>query len=258
MKLTRYLAGVLGVAVAAALIAGCAGTAQVPTAAAQSAPLNGISVTGTGTAVAVPDVAYINLGVQTNGATAKAAMDSNATQMKQVVDKIKALGIADRDIQTSGVNVMPIYRQQTMQPVQPMQPIQPTEPNGVPQITGYQASNSVRVTINDVSKAGEILDGVVSVGANNVSGIQFGIKDDTKLRQQALTEAAKSAKPKAQAIADALGVKITSVASVQEQGFGGAVPMAAASIAMGKGDSTPVMPGELTVTANVTITYNFQ
>ncbi len=213
----------------------------MPTAAAQSAPLNGISVTGTGTAVAVPDVAYINLGVQTTGATAKAAM-----------------GIADRDIQTSGVNVMPIYRQQTMQPVQPMQPIQPTEPNGVPQITGYQASNSVRVTINDVSKAGEILDGVVSVGANNVSGIQFGIKDDTKLRQQALTEAAKSAKPKAQAIADALGVKITSVASVQEQGFGGAVPMAAASIAMGKGDSTPVMPGELTVTANVTITYNFQ
>ena len=250
MKLNKYLAGILGVAVAAALVAGCTGTAQVPTASAQSAPLTGITVTGTGTAVAVPDVAYISLGVQTTGATAKDAMDANATQMTQVVDKIKALGIADRDIQTSGVSVNPVYDQKS---------VQPNGSSGMPQITGYMANNSVRITINDVSKAGDILDGVVSVGANNVSGIQFGLKDDTKLRQQALTEATKNAKPNAQAIADALGVKLTSVASVQEQNSGGPIPMAAAAPSAGRGDTTtPVLPGELTITANVTITYNFQ
>jgi uncharacterized protein YggE len=256
MKPKALLAGVVGLAVGAALLAGCS-AAQTPVAGAQTQDPTGITVVGEGRVMAAPDVAYISLGVETTGATAKEAMDANAQRMNEVVAKIKSLGVQDREIQTSGINLFPVYDQKRVDMPTPMQV--PTAPDAAPRIIGYRAGNSVRVAIYDLARAPEVLDGVVSVGANSVSGLQFGIKDDSKLRQQALSDAAKQTRDKAQVIADALGVRIVSIASVREEFYGGPMPVEQArAAAMDAAGSTPVSPGELTVMARVTVTYNHQ
>lgn len=253
MKPKGILAGMAALAVGVTLLSGCAG-AQVPTVTAQSQESTGLTVVGEGRVFAAPDVAYINLGVETTGQTAKEAMDQNAVRMNQVVERIKALGVQERDIQTSGINLYPIYEQK-----REIMPSTPVPPDQSPTVVGYRAGNSVRIAIYDLKRAPEVLDGVVSVGANSVSGIQFGIKDDSQLRQQALAAAAKQTQEKSKVIADALGVRITSIHSIREESYGGPVPLAEARAAMAQSaDSTPVMSGELTVTARVSVTYNYQ
>lgn len=255
MKLNRRLGGALALLVAAALLAGCS-SAQTPVAVAQSKEPTGLTVVGEGKVMATPDVAYINLGVETTGDTAKAAMDQNAARMNEVVAKVKALGVQERDIQTSGINLFPIYEQQR-RPDMPSPA--PPAPETLPRIVGYRASNAVRVNIYDLKRAPEVLDGVVGVGANSVSGLQFGIKDDSKLRQQALSDAAKQARDKAQVIADALGVRLASVASAREEYSVGPMPLAEARAAAAMdAASTPVSPGELVITARLSVTYNHQ
>ncbi len=243
-----YLYGLLGALAGALLLAGCAG-GQAATAAAANPEPTGITVVGEGKAIATPDVAYVSLGVETTGDTAKAAMEENSRRMNEVVGQLKGLGIAERDIQTSGINLQPIY-----------EPMRPEQTATRPNIVGYRASNTVTVTINDLAQAPAVFDGVVKVGANSISGLQFGIKDESRLRQQALAEAAKQSQGKAKAIADALGVTITGVASVQEDFSGGPVPLrdAKAALAAEQAASTPVLAGELTITARVQVTYRYQ
>ncbi len=243
-----YPYGLVGALAGVLLLAGCAAGQATPAAAADQEP-TGITVVGEGKAIATPDVAYISLGVETTGSTAKAAMDDNSRRMTEVIQQLKGLGIAERDIQTSGISLQPIYESRRME-----------QPGILPNIIGYRASNLVTVTINDLARAPEVLDGVVNVGANQVSGLQFGIKDDSRLRQQALAEASKQSKDKAKAIADALGVTIIGIASVQEDFSGGPVPLrdAKAALAAEAAASTPVLSGELTVTARVQVTYRYQ
>ena len=243
----RYLVlGVAGVLIGALLLSGC-GAAQAPSAAAQEQEPSGIAVVGDGKAIGTPDVAYITLGVETTGDTAKAAMDENSRRMNEVVQKIKSLGVGDREIQTSGISLYPVYEQKRVE-----------EPGILPNIIGYRASNTVTVTVNDLQRAPEVLDGVVSVGANSVSGLRFGVKDDSKLRQQALADAAKDAQAEAKAIADALGVRLAGIASVREEVSSGPMPLGDVRAAMGAAESVPVMPGEMAVTARVQVTYHFQ
>lgn len=230
------------------LLAGCVGQGAAAPAAAADKPPAGISVVGEGQVYAVPDIAYVNFGVETTGQTAKAAMDDNARSMNQVIEKLKALGLTDRDIQTSGINVYPIYEQK-----------EPDPRATAPTVVGYRANNAVTVNISDLKKASDVLDTVVAAGVTNVSGLSFDIKTDAKLRQQALAEAGKQAQEKAKAIADSLGVKITSIASVTED-YGASpqpVPLAARSAAVAA-DSTPVSPGELTILARLQVTFNIQ
>lgn len=257
MKAKTIFAALIGLALGATVLSGCSG-AQTPTVAAQSSEPPGITVVGEAKVFAVPDVAYISLGVESTGATAKQAMDENARRMNEVVAQIKALGIAERDIQSSGISLYPVYEDKRV--MTPSMPTEPVEPVGTPTIVGYRASNQVRLNIYDLDRAPEVLDGVVGVGANSVSGLQFSIKDDSKLRQQALSDAAKQTREKAQVVAEALGVRITSIASVREEYYGGPIPVAEARAAsmQGMGDSTPVMAGELTVSARVMVTFNYQ
>jgi uncharacterized protein YggE len=246
-RLAKAFGMMLIIALASAVaLTGCSGTSATPAAADEKAPA-GITVVGEGEVSAAPDVAYISLGVESTGGTAKAAMDANAANMNQVVEKIKALGIEEKDIQTSGLNLNPVYDNKRFD-----------QPDQTPTIVGYRASNQVTITIADVSRAAEVLDGVVDVGANSVSGLQFSIKDDSQLRQQALATAVKKAEDKGKALADALGVGITGVSSVVEDYSSGVVPMRAAGPARDMAESTPVMPGELTVSARIQVTYCIQ
>jgi uncharacterized protein YggE len=234
-----------------------------------------ITVIGEGKVTAKPDIAHISLGVETTGSTAKTAMDDNNAKMNQVVAKIKALGIAEKDIQTSGINLIPVYENKAARTVAPAPAVSgsnssstpaiavapaPAPDSNMPVIVGYRASNQITITINDINQAPAVLDGVVGVGANSISGLQFGIKDDSKLKQAALDQAAKQTKGKAEAIASALGKTVVSITSVQEDVSYSPVPMRAAAMGVAKdaAESVSVSPGELEINAKIQATYAIQ
>lgn len=222
--------------------------AAIPTVHAAEALGNGVSVSGEGRVQAAPDVAWVNVGVQTQGATAAEAMGKNGEAMTAVVNKVKELGIADTDIQTSDINLYPQYDNKR-------------EPDGTPPVvTGYQASTSIRITVNDISKAVWVLDGAVQAGANQANGLQFGIKDAAPQRQQALTRATQEARSRADAIASGLGLRVVGVRSATDSysspptpvgrggdSFAGAAPVAA---------PVPVERGQLTITERVNVVFD--
>jgi hypothetical protein len=202
----------------------------------------GLTVVGEGTVQAPPDIAYLSAGVQSRGPTAREAQDANTAAMNQVLARIKALGIAEQDIRTSGVSLQPLYDR------------------GPNQLSGYIAHNQVTVTVREVRRAGELLDQAISAGANQAAGVRFGIRDDSQLRRQALDQAVKSARATADAMAAAAGLRVSGIVSMVDEGGGAgpqpyerAVPMAAAAQA-----DVPLQPGQLTVGARVRIVFQFQ
>ncbi len=159
-------------------------SAQTPSATgyAVAADSTLLSVSATAEASRVPDIATISTGVVTQAADANAAMRANAQQMDKVRDAIKAAGIADRDVQTSGINLHPQYRYAENQP---------------PTITGYQATNTVNVNVRDLTKLGKVLDAFVASGANQVNGPSFEIDKPDEAYDEARLAALKKAQARA-------------------------------------------------------------
>ncbi|MFB7880375.1 SIMPL domain-containing protein [Brevundimonas diminuta] len=192
-----------------------------------------------------PDQATINFGVVTEALTAQEAMAQNAQQMTRVVAALRRAGIAERDIQTSGLNLSAQYDYQQNEP---------------PRLRGYQAANRVTVTINDLSKVGTTADAVVTAGVNQIDGISFGLKDPKAAEDQARVLAVRALQDKARLYAQALGVDLGPVRSLTEGG--GYAPEARpqamyARVAMDAGGaSTPVSAGELTVRIDISGTYD--
>ena len=139
-----------------------------------------------------------------------------------------------------------------------MGPVKQDDPNTA-QIVGHWATNSLKVTINDLTQAGAILDAAVSAGANSVSGISFGLKDDGAMRDAALLDAVKNARSLADVAAAGLGLKVTGVQSVTVDSYGGATPFYNdfAAAPRSAGANVPVEPGEVTVRASVRVTFGF-
>lgn len=197
-----------------------------------------ITVVGNGEVKVTPDMATVQIGAQTDGATSQEALNANNTQVAAIIAKLKELGIAEADIQTANFSISPRY-----------------DTNGQT-VTGYQVSNTVSVTIRNLSQAGTLLDEVVKVGANQVYGISFDVADRTALENQARDKALENAKAKAQQLATAAGGSIGQVLVVTETIGGGPVfPMAArADVAAG----VPVQAGQQTVSLQVQVTYQLQ
>jgi len=192
-----------------------------------------------------PDQATINFGVVTEAVTAQEAMAQNAQQMTRVVAALRRAGIAERDIQTSGLNLSAQYDYQQNEP---------------PKLRGYQATNRVTVIINDLTKVGTTADAVVTAGVNQIDGIAFGLKDPKAAEDQARQLAVRALQDKARLYAQALGVELGGVRSLTE---GGGFtpepprPMYARAMAMDSaGASTPVSAGELTVRIDIAGTYD--
>jgi uncharacterized protein YggE len=205
--------------------------------------MSGITVVGEGTIRAEPTIAYVSTGVQSRGQTAQQAQAENTRVMNAVIQAIKQQGVADQDIRTSGVNLSPIYERQ---------------PNT---ISGYQATNSVRVTVQDITKTGQVLDATVQAGANLTGNVAFDFKDDTELRKQALDQAVKEARVRADAIANAAGLRVVGVQSMTDESSGRPEAPEMARAAMMQADAAgpvPVQPGQLAVTARVRIVFAFQ
>lgn len=203
-----------------------------------------LSVSATSDAKRTPNIATISTGVVTQAADANAAMRANAEQMAKVVAAIKAAGIAERDIQTSGINLSPQYRYAENQP---------------PTITGYQANNNVNLVVRDLSKLGKILDSLVATGANQINGPTFDIDD--KEKDIAFDEARRGAIEKAQARAEmyakTLGMKVRRIVSVSEGGrFAPPMPMMAMRMEKaGAAADTSVSPGENTLSMSLDVVF---
>lgn len=205
-----------------------------------------INVAGQGTVYATPDIAYITLGVVTEDKEAKDAQQKNADAMAAVVAKLKEAGIKDADIKTVNYSISPKYDYQSN--------------TGSSKIIGYTASNSVQVTIRDVSKAGSIIDTAASSGVNTSGSISFGLSDYEKHYNEALKKAVEVARQRGKTIADSMGLTLKSPLSISENGanepvYRPTVYYDEAKLAVAA--ATPVEAGSLTVTAAVNITYEY-
>lgn len=188
---------------------------------------------------AAPDQATITLGVQTSAPTAARAMSDNAQAMNAVMAALAKAGIAPREVRTTGLNLAPQYDYPQGKP---------------PALTGYQAIDQVTITVNDLARLGSVVDAVTAAGANQVSGISFGLKDSTTAADAARQAAVKALTAKAELYAQATGYHIVRLVNLTESGGEPTGPvrplpmMRMAAAAM----PTPVSPGELTVRADIT------
>ncbi|HOQ17165.1 MAG TPA: SIMPL domain-containing protein [Defluviitaleaceae bacterium] len=205
--------------------------------------INKITVRGEGVIKVKPDMAYITLGVRTENKDAKQAQKENANKMNQVIAAVKNMGIDEKDIQTSGYSVYPQYDY---------------ESKTGERIVGYTVTNTISVTVRDISKVGELLDLAVKEGANLSGGIQFSVSDTEKYYNEALKQAIKNAQGKAAAIGEALGVVIKAPVSVVETSYGGrSVVYADEESFKTNAVSTPVEIGEMDINAIVEVIYQY-
>ncbi len=213
-----------------------------------SAPERLMTVSGHGEARHAPDMSTLTAGVQTQGTTAKEALQANTQDMNKVFAALKSLGIADTDMQTSDFSVQPIY--------EPGLPGQPR--SGPPKIVGYQVSNQVTVTLRDLPKLGPALDALVSAGANQMYGVRFGIADTDALMDKARDAAIKEAARKAQLMAKSAGVKLGRIISISESASGAPVPMYAVRAKAMAAEAVPTAAGEQVISDDATLVYEIE
>jgi uncharacterized protein len=208
---------------------------------------NVIHATGSGNVIGSPDRAQIAFSVETENPDVKTAQQANADQMTKVMDALHAAGIPKDALKTTGYNIYPVYDN--------------TKTIFDQKIKTYHVTNTITVTLHDVSKVGEIIDVGVAAGVNQVSSIQFMLSDEQAqvLRTEALKEAVVRARSDAGTVAGALGVNITGSKNVEiNQGY---MPVVFSNYDMAASAKsaapTPIQPGDITVTATVTITYTY-
>jgi len=227
----------------AVLLSACGPTTIAP---AAQAPVRSMNVSGTGEVTLKPDIAYINIGVHTEKATASEATAQNNTDAQAVIDALTAAGVAADDIQTTNFS---IYQKDITDPT-----------TGAKLSTVYAVDNTVYVTVRDLTKLGAVLDATVKAGANNVNNIQFDLADKTKALSDARTAAVKDAKTEADQLAAAAGVTLGNIQTINYNEntppspvfYGKSVNMAVADAAV------PISSGTLQISVNVTITYEIK
>ncbi len=190
-----------------------------------------------------PDMATITLGVSVEAPGAADAVKANAAKMTAVIAALKKAGVADKDIQTSSLNLSPQYVYQENLP---------------PRLTGYQVSNQVTITVRDLAKLGQTVDATVGAGATNVNNISFGLADPKGAEDAARLQAVAALQAKAELYARATNHRIARLASLSEGGgyTPPSPPMPMYAMArMEKADSTPVAAGEVVVRIDVNAVY---
>jgi uncharacterized protein YggE len=198
---------------------------------------------------AEPDIATISAGVLTIAKTADAAMKENATKMNAIFSALKKAGIDAKDQQTSGITVNPQYVYQE---------------NKAPQITGYQANNSVNVTLRDLKNIGPVLDTLIAQGANQINGPSFTLDNPEALLDKARKDAVDKARKRAEIYASATSMKIKKIRSITENtnvGMPAPYPIMARKMMMAAAapaEATPVASGQVTLSVTVNITYELE
>lgn len=233
------------------LLALALGAAALPAAAAAQSPpvipaISGtrLDISATGEVSRVPDVAIISAGVVTRQPTASAAIQQNATQMARVLAALKRAGVADRDVQTSSINLNPEYRYQDNQP---------------PQLNGYTASNQVSIRFRDIRNSGKILDALVAEGANQINGPSLTIDKPEAALNEARAQAISNGRARAEFYARTLGKRVVRLVSVSEGGGNyPAPPMPMMMEARAQSADTKIVPGEQKLQVALSMVFELQ
>lgn len=240
--LNLFAPALAGAALVATAMLPAAPAAAQDSAAARLPPR--ISVMGEGEASVAPDMAVVTLSVLREAGTAREALNANSAAMKEVLDALKAAGIAERDIQTSRLDIQPRYSQPSRD--------KPQEPK----IVGYAVSNVVTVRIRKLAEAGAVIDKVVGLGVNQGGGISF-VKEDLKATMtEARKRAVADALDKARTLAEAAGVKLGPILSIEENAapprpIAYAAPMRKAAADM----AVPLASGENSYQTQVSVVF---
>lgn len=204
----------------------------------ESRTLTRVLVTGDSIVQAQPDTAILTVSVVTQARRALEAQQQNANQSDAVVRALKSAAGAGAEIKTSGYSLQPIRVYKEGQP---------------PTITGYEARNSVTVTMSDLTKVGAVIDATAQAGANDLAGVAFTLRKDRPARDQALDDATREAVSKAQVVARALGGRVVRIVEVQEEGVERPRPIYQDQLQMRtmSAASTPIEVGTLEITSRV-------
>jgi uncharacterized protein len=205
-----------------------------------------LDISATGSVSRVPDLAIISAGVVTKSPTASGAIADNAARMERVRAALKRAGIADRDIQTSSINLNPDYRYDNNQP---------------PVLTGYQASNSVSIRFRDIRNTGKILDALVAQGANQINGPSLTIDKPEAAYDEARTKALAAGRARADLYARSLGMRVTRLLSVSEGGTNmprPPYPMAMMAQAERSDAKTAIEPGSQDLEITLAMSFELQ
>lgn len=203
-----------------------------------------ISIDAEGKVTALPDIAKISIGVETQKKTVSEAQAENSTKMNAIIAKLKDFGVSGEDIQTTNYSIYPTY----------------DYPNGKQVATGFQIAQNVDIKVRKLDSLSDILGAVGQLGANQVGGVDFTIDDPESLRQQARLKGLELAKQKAQALAAAAGVQLGKVVGFSESVSQPQPPIFyaksdAAGIGGGGAPAPAVEPGSQDVTVDVSVTY---
>jgi len=209
---------------------------------------NTITVSDTGTVYTKPDLTVASFSVITEGKTVAKAMEDNTKKMNDVISFIKEQGVEEKDLKTTTFNISPLYEWEDNDTY-----------SGKRTLVGYEITQTLEVKIRDLTKIGVIIEGGTSVGANEVSDLQFTVDDQDALKKQAREEAINKAKAKAEELAKELGVKLIRISNFNESV---AVPyyvtMKESALGLG-GGTAPATPqietGESKIEVTVSITY---
>ncbi|MEY1556080.1 SIMPL domain-containing protein [Yoonia sp. R2331] len=200
-----------------------------------------ISVTGRGEVAVAPDIARITLGVAQEAQAATEAMDLMGADLARVLDGLTAAGIAPADMQTSGLNLEVIRDYNNTR--------------NTPRITGYIARSDIAVTIRDLDALGAVLDNLIEGGANQMNGLQFDVADRAPHLAAARAAAVTDARTKAETFAAAADLTLGAVQNIREGATSGPpMPMMEMRMAADSGP-VPVAEGQITISADVAITY---
>jgi uncharacterized protein YggE len=198
-----------------------------------------LTVTGSAQVEAVPDLASVTAGVETQGGTAAEALRANSAAMEGVLTALETAKVARADVQTSELSINPL--------------LDNPQDGSAPTVTGYQASNMVTVKVRDVATLGAIIDAVTGAGANRLYGVGFDVADPKPVLDEARQDAVADARHKAELFATAAGVKLGAVLSISEGGGGGGPIPVFARADMAK--AAPVEAGTVSLSATVELVF---
>jgi uncharacterized protein YggE len=200
-----------------------------------------LSLTGSGAVKTTPDKVDISTGVTSEAKTAGEALDQNTEAMAKVVQALKEDGIEPKDIQTTNFSVNPVYEQKAE--------------GRPPVVIGYRVTNQVRISLHDIKKLGAILDKVVSLGANQIDSIEFGVEEPEALKDEARKLAIKNVSENAKLYADAAGVGLGPILAISEEDSSYQPRYAPAATRMEMAKDVPIEAGTATVEVRVSVTW---
>lgn len=241
------------------------------------AATNTITVNGTGSVVAIPDIATFSFGVTETAATVAAAQTAASTKTNAAIDALVSAGVATSDIQTISYDINPQY-ETTNEPCiyNTVVPVSsgmssgaisggvmiPVCPSSKSVLTGYDVSETIEVKVRDISQAGTLFQTIGALGVENVNDLQFSIDNMEAVQDQARSAAIADARTNASELASELGVSLVRIVGFSDNSGGGVVPLMYASNAMVASASAAPAPsipqGQQKVTDNVSVTYEIR